>query len=65
MSSRRCALLCSVEVIINLAEDYAPLHEDMISFYSELLEDPETAQLCEESILKIEVATNQSLRKYF
>lgn len=63
---RRCALLCSVEVVIQLGDDSTQLYPELIPFFSELLEDddPEIQKICNKCIIDIEKVTGEELKKH-
>ncbi|KAG4072405.1 hypothetical protein HA402_004337 [Bradysia odoriphaga] len=63
---RRWALLCSTEVVTQLGEDATQLYQEMIPFFSELLEDDDTEiqKLCSRCITEIERSTGEDLKKH-
>lgn len=63
---RRCALICAVEVTIQLGEDSTQLLPELIPFFSELLEDEDTEiqKICSNSIREIQTVTGEDLQKH-
>lgn len=63
---RRCALICSVEVVVQLGEESTQLYPELIPFLSELLEDEdaEIQKICNKSITEIEKVTGEELKKH-